>query len=98
MLSHKYGSAHESVVGNLYSGYDQQGLHKKKVLPQFIMAAPYGVFFRCHGGGMSKHYLFFQILEKWPQKHTDFLKLFVEMVYLICVRVFDAVRRKRGGS
>lgn len=30
MLSHKYGSAHESVVGSLYSCYNQQGLIKQK--------------------------------------------------------------------
>jgi len=45
---------------------------------------------------MSKHYLLFQILEKWLQKHTHFLKLFTEMkVYLICVPVFDSVKRNR---
>jgi hypothetical protein len=47
---------------------------------------------------MSKHYLLFQILEKWLQKLTHFLKLFMEMkVYLICVLVLDSVKRN-GGS
>jgi hypothetical protein len=48
---------------------------------------------------MSKHYLLFKILEKWLQKHTHFLKLFMEMeVYLTCVLVFDSVNSNREGQ
>ena len=50
MLSHKYDSAHESVVGSLYLRYDQQRLVKRKFYLSLSWQPLVG-FYCCHGGG-----------------------------------------------
>jgi len=97
MLSHKYGSAHESVVGSLYSCYDQQGLIKRKFYLSLSWQPLVG-FFLLPWRGDGQTLLIVSNSGKMATETYTFLKIVYGNEGVSRVLVFDSVKRKRGGS